>query len=229
MREISDLLNASKRRNKPAKRVAMRVFIIESSYPKDFYRQKLDGVAAQSILNILGVENELRFVLDHEHFGHAIADAKRWNCNLLHLSCHGDEDGIALADNHQPSWDDFADFFQQHKWCPTALVMSSCCGLTSGIRKAFQKTTKRPGIIFGSSDERSYGEYTVAWAILYHRFKRDGVNKDVAQQALKEVHAVVSDKFLYRRWSSSGGEYLSYPKKADRYAITNARKSQKDS
>jgi nucleoside phosphorylase len=27
------------------------------------------------------------------------------------------------------------------------------------------------GIIFGSSDERSYGEYMVAWAVLYHHFK----------------------------------------------------------
>ena len=35
----------------------MRVFIIESSYPKDFYQQKLDGIAAQDILNVLGVTN----------------------------------------------------------------------------------------------------------------------------------------------------------------------------
>ncbi len=44
----------------------MEVFIIESSYPKDFYKQKLDGIAAQGILNILGVTSELRFVLDRE-------------------------------------------------------------------------------------------------------------------------------------------------------------------
>ena len=179
--------------NNSGKRAGMRVFIIESSYPKDFYEQKLDGIAAQGILNILGVENELRFVLDRKHFEKAIADAKAMNCNLIHLSCHGGEDGIALADNYQPSWDKFADLFQGIAWCPHALVMSSCCGATSGIRKAFQTKPRRPEIIFGSSDERSYGEYTVAWAILYHRFKIDGVNKDAAQQALKEIHAVVSD------------------------------------
>jgi hypothetical protein len=78
--------------------------------------------------------------------------------------------------------------------------------------------------IFGPSDERSYAEYTVAWAILYHRFKTDGVTKDAAQQALKEIHAVVSDKFLYRRWSDSGCEYRFYPRKTDKYQITNVSK-----
>lgn len=211
------------------KGAGMRVFIIESSNPKDFYEQKLDGIAAQGILNILGVKNELRFVLDRKHFEKAIVEAKAMNCNLIHLSCHGGEDCIALADNYQPSWDKFADLFQGIGWCPHALVMSSCCGATSGIRKAFQTKPRRPGIIFGSSDERSYGEYTVAWAILYHRFKIDGVNKDAAQQALKEIHAVVSDKFLYRRWSDSGREYRFYPGKTDRYAITNTRKHKKSS
>ena len=205
----------------------MKVFIIESSYPKDFYKQKLDGIAAQGILNILGVANELRFVLDRKHFKQAIADAEALNCNLIHLSCHGDEEGIALANNYRPSWDKFAEFFQAQKWCPEALVMSSCCGATSGIQKAFQKKPKRPGIIFGSSDERSYGEYAVAWAILYRRFKKDSVDKEVAQQALKEIHAVVSDKFLYRRWNDAGHEYRYYPAKGKKYQITEANTDRK--
>lgn len=207
----------------------MKVFIIESSYPEDFYKQQLDGIAAQGILNILGIRNELRFALDREYFEKAIADAKTQNCTVIHLSCHGDEDGIALASNYQPSWDKFADLFQRNKWCPKALVMSSCCGATSGIRRAFKKKVKRPEIIFGSSDERSYGEYTVAWAILYRRFKKDGINKDSAKQALKEIHAVVSDKFLYRRWNTAQGEYVFYPRKGETYEITKTKVARKSS
>jgi hypothetical protein len=197
----------------------MKVFIIESSYPKDFYGQKLDGVAAQGLLNILEIPNQLRFVLDLEHFEKAVAEAKASDCTVVHLSCHGDQDGIALADNHQSTWDAFAGLFQKNRWCPEALVMSACCRATSGIRKAFQNQARRPAIIFGSSDKRPYGEYTVAWAILYHRFKRDGISKDSAQQALKEINAVVSDKFLYRRWSTSQRQYRSYPGKGKKYEI----------
>jgi hypothetical protein len=201
----------------------MKVFIIESSYPKDFYRKKLDGIAAQGILNILGVHNELRFALNRKHFEKAIADAKAMNSTVIHLSCHGDQDGVALADNYQPTWDKFASFFQNNRWCPKALVMSACCGATSGIRKAFESTPQKPEIIFGSSDKRSYGEYTVAWAILYHRFKKAGIDKDSAQRALKEINAVVSDKFLYRRWSNSEKEYLYYPGKGKKYEITETK------
>ncbi len=32
---------------------------------------------------------------------------------------------MALANNYQPSWEEFADFFQERAWCPKALVMSS--------------------------------------------------------------------------------------------------------
>lgn len=201
----------------------MKVFIIESSYPKDFYQHKLDGIAAQGILNILGVPNELRFVLDRKYFEKAIADTKAFGFTLIHLSCHGDEKGVALANNYQLTWDEFADFFQQQEWCPKALVMSSCSGAASGIQNAFQKKSRQPGIIFGSSDERSYGEYAVAWAILYHHFKKDGVDKDAAQKALKEIHAVVADTFLYRRWSSSRRQYLFYPGKGKKYRITEAK------
>jgi hypothetical protein len=54
---------------------AMKVFIIESSNPEDFYRRELDGSAAQGILNILGIRNELRLAMDREYFQKAIADA----------------------------------------------------------------------------------------------------------------------------------------------------------
>lgn len=205
----------------------MKALIIESSYPKDFYSQQLDGIAAQGILNILGITNELHFVLDREHLEKAIADAKDGNCNLIHLSCHGGEDGIALADDDRPTWDEFADFFQRKDWSPKALVMSSCCGASSGIHKAFKRRKKRPGIIFGSSDKRFYDQYTVAWAILYRHFKTDGIDKDAAQQALKEIHAVVSDKFLYRRWSASRHQYLYYPGKGKKYEITRAKAPRK--
>jgi hypothetical protein len=207
----------------------MNVFIIESSYPEDFYGQKLDGIAAQGILNILGVSNELRFALDRQHFEKAIADAKGLNSTVIHLSCHGDKHGVALTTNYQPSWDKFASFFQNNRWCPKALVMSACCGATSGLRSAFKNKSKRPEIIFGSSDERSYGEYTVAWAILYHRFKKEGINKESAQRALKDINAVVSDKFLYRRWSNSRKEYLSYPGKGKKYEIAEANATRNSS
>ena len=36
--------------NNTGKRAGMKVLIVESSYPNDFYKQKLDGIAAQVFL-----------------------------------------------------------------------------------------------------------------------------------------------------------------------------------
>ena len=61
----------------------------------------------------------------------------------------------------------------------------------------------------------SPGRYSIA--------RKDGIDKDSAKQILKEIHAVVSAKFLYRRWSASRHEYLSYPGKGEKYSITRSK------
>jgi hypothetical protein len=56
----------------------------------------------------MDVQNQLRMVLDLDFFQEAIRDAAAHEFDVLHLSCHGDDRGIALCDNSQPSWDEFA-------------------------------------------------------------------------------------------------------------------------
>jgi hypothetical protein len=51
----------------------MNVFIIESSYPKDFYNQRLDGLVAQNLLNTMAIPNELKLAVDREFFEKAIS------------------------------------------------------------------------------------------------------------------------------------------------------------
>ena len=105
----------------------MKVIIIESSYPEDFYRRELDGNSVASLLNTIRIENELRYVLDFAHFKKAISEGMHRRFQILHLSCHGDETGVALADNYQPAWAEFAHAFQD-SGSPPVLVMSACCG-----------------------------------------------------------------------------------------------------
>ena len=85
----------------------MKVFIIESSYPRDYYSDRLDGVLARNLLNTLGIQNRFKMVIDTQHFKKAIHDAANGGFDVIHLSCHGDDDGIALCDDTQPTWDEF--------------------------------------------------------------------------------------------------------------------------
>lgn len=89
--------------------------------------------------------------------------------------------------------------------------MSACCGASSGIGKAFQEIDERPTIIFGSTEALDFSEYAVAWSILYHRFKTDGIRKPTAQLALQQITAVVHELFIYRRWDEKKKAYLRYP------------------
>jgi len=145
----------------------MKVLIAESNYPDDFYKGKLDGISTSHILNTLGIENTLKYALNFRNFKKSIEECASTGCNVFHLSCHGDEDGIALTDNYQPTWGEFADSFQDHIQTPTAIIISSCCGAAKGISKAFIDKKYKPKIIFGSTTPLSHSKYITAWSILY--------------------------------------------------------------
>ncbi|MBY0250376.1 MAG: hypothetical protein K2X54_03175, partial [Methylobacterium organophilum] len=53
--------------------------------------------------------------------------------------------------------------------------------------------------------------YVAAWALLYRRFKRSGIDRDAAQQALEDICAVVHKDFRYLRWDDGRERYLRYP------------------
>jgi hypothetical protein len=196
----------------------MKVFIIESNYPKDFYAGRLDGVITAQLLGLLGATTKLKYALDLVHFKKSIKEASRGGYDVLHISCHGGDDGIALSNNEQLDWTQFAACLQEHGSCPKALVMSSCCGASTGVGTAFSRVTVKPNIIFGSTDERSFDEYAVAWAILYKEF-RDGVSREAAQSALKKICSSVHGEFRYRRWSDDEEKYLIFPKTGRTYNI----------
>jgi hypothetical protein len=196
----------------------MKVFVIESSYPDDFYAERIDGVLTSELLKLLRASPRLRFSLDLKHFQKAVEEAARDKFDVLHISCHGDDDGIALTDNTQLSWQRFVQCFQTLPQCPAALVMSACCGAAAGIGEAFSQVMIRPNIIFGSTDERYFSEYAVAWALLYKEFK-SGVTRDAAQAALRKISAVVHEEFRYRRWDDERQKYLLFPGSGKTYEI----------
>ena len=200
----------------------MRVFIIESNYPSDFYEGKLDGAALKDVLTLMGIDVTLKYVLDIEHFGKAVTECCEGNFDILHISSHGDENGIALADNRCPNWQVFAQYFSKQNSCPDALIMAVCCGAASGIGEAMARVENGPEIIFGSTKSLKYVDYLVAWSILYRSFLKFRITKKAARLAMQQITAVIHQSFVYRRWDISRGKYLSYPPKNIKYVISEA-------
>lgn len=203
------------------------MFIVEASYPRDFYRESLDGRFVENLLNTMRVENKGRIVLTPRYFRTAVTEAITGGYDILHVSCHGDRHGIDVASVEHPlSWNEFADFFHGIGRDLPALVMSSCCGAASGISRAFEQCRHRPPFIFGSTEKLGYSEYCAAWALLYHRFKKDRFSRsrtaralDTAMTAMEQISAVVNYSFLYRRWDEEEQRYLRYPHSDASYSV----------
>jgi len=198
----------------------MRLLIVEASYPKDFFSERLDGPATHHLTKLLRIESRLLYALDKKHLAKAIALGANDGYDVLHLSCHGGDDGVAVTDSTHIDWPEFVKLFTDNHYRPSALIMSSCCGAADGLADEFEKAGSRPKIIFGSTDERTYNEYAVAWTILYNLFRTDGVHRDVAREALRAISAIVHRNFRYLRWNDGRKAYLEYPGEGRRYEVT---------
>ncbi len=180
----------------------MKLLIIEASYPKDFFSERLDGHVTHHLTKLLRIDSKLVYALDKRHLAKAVTLAAKGGYDVVHLSCHGADDGIAVTDNTDIDWPDFVQL-NANRYSPEALVMSSCYGAADGLADEFEKVKSRPKIIFGSTDERDYNEYAVTWTILYNLFRTDGVHRVVAREALRAINAIVHRNFRYLRWDES--------------------------
>jgi hypothetical protein len=202
------------------------VYIIDSNYPEDHFLDRADGVIVQHILKALGIRADLRLALDRDHFRRAVTRATKAECDVLHISTHGDEKGIAICNDVRGSrlpqgfeWAEFVRLFQDSYDAPAALVTSACNGASSGLARAFSRVEKRPKIIIGSTDERYPADYVAAWALLYRSFKRAGIDRDAAQRVLEDICAVVHRNFRYLRWDDERERYLRYPGTDTRFDV----------
>ena len=205
----------------------MKLLIIEASYPKDFFSERLDGNVTYHLTKLLRIDSKLVYALDKRHFGKAIALGAKGSYDVVHLSCHGADEGIAVTDNTDIDWPDFVQLFNANRYSPEALIMSSCCGAADGLAEEFENVVSRPKIIFGSTDERYYNEYAVAWTILYNLFLTKGVHRDVAREALRAISAVVHPNFRYLRWHDGREAYLQFPGEGRHYEVTEKVKKKR--
>lgn len=204
----------------------MKVSIIEANHPDDFYDGRLDGAATKSLLDMMQIECCYKIALNLECFEKSLMEACAEASDVIHLACHGDEHGIQLSDGTDLSWEDLSHQFQDSKTMPNTLVMATCHGGVRGLASAFQEKENRPTIIFGSTKSLCFEDYCVAWSLLYTNIEFSKVTtsgkkirRPSAKKALEKICASVDNSFVYRRFNSSRGSYVRFPKVKDRYSV----------
>src|SRR5271155_2173815 len=131
----------------------MRAYIVESVSPANFYKREWEGHVVEEIVRLLGTRTTYRIVIAKEFLIKALERASSRNCEIFHLSCHGNDEGILLTNADILQWDELAEAFDDARYSPEALILSSCLGGDRGAARAFQKKGHRPSVIFGSESD----------------------------------------------------------------------------
>ncbi len=155
------------------------VHIVESPSPDELLNDITEGRALCEFLDIARIPYSYNLAVDSDRFRIAmtyrVEEAMDEFCKIpiLHLSTHGNKQGIQLTDQSMLSWSELAPYLQDiHRYSDGKLgVCMSCCGGAYGIQMAeeIQKINLPYQWIAGSFSEIDLRDAALAYAILYRR------------------------------------------------------------
>lgn len=174
------------------------VFIVESLHPDDLLAGRTEGRLLQEGLALIGLRCEYRLSVDSSTFGKALGQFLRHaqaseSFPILHLSVHGNDDGIALTSGVHYDWDAVRELLlpvNRVLGGNLFLSLSSCHG-ASGCQMAMSTETDLPfrGLLshFGNV---GFADAAVAYTVFYHRLAM-GARFD---GAIMSMRAAVGDQ-----------------------------------
>ena len=106
----------------------MRAYVVESVSPANFFNREWEGHVVQEIVRLLGGRTFYRIAIGRQYLDKALRHARRADCDIFHLSRHGNDMGVCLTNDDSVSWDELATAFERANYAPDALILSSCLG-----------------------------------------------------------------------------------------------------
>ncbi len=152
-----------------------QVYIIEAPAAKDVYDQRGEGELIRESLRIAKIEATLRVVLDDVHFKKALLEGlvsllkQKDLTPVLHISAHGNDKGIGLANGHFVEWTwlgKVLSIVNEKLDGELLLCMSSCQSFA--YAKHALKGGKPWKAIVGNSGKPSWNDTIIAYSSFYH-------------------------------------------------------------
>jgi len=175
----------------PAMRDLFFVYIIESPSAPDLYRGRSEGGLVAQALSLEGIPCVVRTAISPEAFWAALRlglpEAMEENAGrrpMIHISAHGDSDGIQLSSGTAVKWDVLRDLLvpvNESLNGTLVLCMSACQGF-SACRMAMQgRESSRPFyVMVGNAGTPTWSDTVVAYLAFYHLLaKGDGISAAV--------------------------------------------------
>lgn len=198
----------------------------------DELKGRLEGPTIKAISSLIGHETMCMLLRSRREFQDSIsyiaqidkkldADVEPDRAICLHLSCHGNSNGLQIG-RDEVSWSDLVNDLQPvltQLECydgPVILVFSACHAedqaVTAGITKVVKKSKLRPPeFVFTTTGEVRFDDAAVAWTVFYHLLPNVNFAKKASVQGvLDKLASLGLQPLRYFRWDESRGKYLKY-------------------
>lgn len=155
------------------------VHIIESPSDNDLLDGRMEGKALSQAFDLANIPYSYNLVTTNATLKEALttklnqALQTHQKLPILHISMHGNSDGIALTNNEFLSWEDLRTELTpllNNMQGALLICMSSCFG-GSGCRMAMHQESDHPfWALVGNSTEALWADAAVAYITFYHSF-----------------------------------------------------------
>ncbi|MEX0965762.1 MAG: hypothetical protein WD077_00865 [Bacteroidia bacterium] len=132
---------------------------------EDEKKGNLDGKILKSILDICQIPNTYFYLRTKKEFKHAIKEFQKSNFGFLHISCHGNEEGISTTFDYI-SFDLLEDIIQE-KLSYRRLFLSACEAARFELAQRFIPKYHCYSVV-GSPDSIYCDKAAVFWSTFYH-------------------------------------------------------------
>ncbi|MBU3593491.1 hypothetical protein ICN42_05180 [Polynucleobacter sp. 71A-WALBACH] len=168
------------------------VFVIESPSAPDLYHRRSEGDVISQAVSLNGIHCVVKTAISLEAFNACLKVGISEEMQkfpgfmpLLHISAHGNSEGIQLSDGYMMTWVKLKEYLKpinQALGGSLIVCMSSCEGY-SGIRMVMDKNAiDHPYFaLIGCSEKPTWGETAVAYATFYHQLARGEFIHDAAE------------------------------------------------
>jgi len=173
------------------------VYIVESPGDRDIYVKRSEGEMLLQALSLLGIPATHRIPVNLVSFSVSVTlDLQKYLKEqvdellpIIHISAHGNRNGIQLTDGLLVSWDKLRDLLMPlNKLLDGRLLlcMSSCGGSNACIMAMSEdEVGETPfGAVVGHTGETTYSNTAIAYATFYHLLAK-GYSIKKAVEAMK--------------------------------------------
>lgn len=202
----------------PDQRVRFFVFVVESPSDSDLYHRRSEGDIVRQAVELNGIRCVVKTAISLQAFeaclSVGLAEAMTQIPGfipLLHISTHGNAEGIELSNGHTLAWAELKEHLRpvnQALGGSLLVCMSSCEGY-SGIRMAMNLgEVQLPYFaLIACRSQPTWGETAVGYATLYHQLWR-GEHIADAVQAMRVASG--NDGFCLEHAEESRQAYIEY-------------------